>query len=193
MPDGSCGQPEGFGRATLKRLLIRPCTEWGLPGRRVTAAPVRSYRTISPSQPVKPVCCVISVALSLGFPPLDVIQHPALRCPDFPQDDVPEGVRPAATQAALQLYQGDGPRFPRRYHLYPEVNRSGKCGPSAPTSSIPVWGKAWRNDRPPGARSPPRPGAAPHLCRWETGLWGNACGSGSRWAGRWDWARRLAG
>ena len=31
------------------------------------------------------VCCVISVALSLGFPPLDVIQHPALRCPDFPQ------------------------------------------------------------------------------------------------------------
>ena len=26
----------------------RPCTRWGLPGRRVTATPVRSYRTISP-------------------------------------------------------------------------------------------------------------------------------------------------
>lgn len=28
---------------------------------------------------------LISVALSLGSPPLDVIQHPALRSPDFPQ------------------------------------------------------------------------------------------------------------
>jgi len=25
-----------------------PCTGWGLPGRRVTATPVRSYRTFSP-------------------------------------------------------------------------------------------------------------------------------------------------
>ena len=49
------------------------------------------------------VCCVISVALSLGFPPLDVIQHPALRCPDFPQG--PAWRVPAATRAALGLYQ----------------------------------------------------------------------------------------
>ena len=27
---------------------------------------------------------VLSVALSLGLPPLVIIQHPALRCPDFP-------------------------------------------------------------------------------------------------------------
>ncbi len=33
----------------------------------------------------RPACCVFSVALSLGFPPLVVIQHPALWCPDFPQ------------------------------------------------------------------------------------------------------------
>ena len=32
---------------------------------------------------------LLSVALSLGFPPLVVIQHPALRCPDFPP--APEG------------------------------------------------------------------------------------------------------
>ena len=74
-----------LGRAALKRLHIRSCTGWGLPGRRVTTAPVRSYRTISPLQPDEPACCVISVALSLGFPPLDVIQHPALWCPDFPR------------------------------------------------------------------------------------------------------------
>ena len=103
LPAGSCDQPEGFRRAALKRLPIRPCTGWGLPGRRVTTAPVRSYRTISPSQPVKPACCVFSVALSLGFPPLDVIQHPALRCPDFPQD-----LRQRRTVLRL-------PRLPKQY------------------------------------------------------------------------------
>src|SRR5207344_3542713 len=33
----------------------------------------------------RPCGCVVSVALSLGFPPLAVSQHPALRCPDFPR------------------------------------------------------------------------------------------------------------
>ncbi len=98
LPDGSCGQPGGFRRATLERLPIRPCTGWGLPGRRVTTTPVRSYRTFSPLQPDKPACCVFSVALSLGFPPLDVIQHPALWCPDFPRSCARRG--PATTRAA---------------------------------------------------------------------------------------------
>jgi len=58
---------------------------------------VRSYRTVSPL-PGHGVrrCCIqrchgacrpgglLSVALSLGLPPLDVIQHPALWSPDFP-------------------------------------------------------------------------------------------------------------
>lgn len=48
-------------------------------------------------------CCVISVALSLGFPPLDVIQHPALRCPDFPQRHAKRAS--AATRAAYGVYQ----------------------------------------------------------------------------------------
>ena len=34
---------------------------------------------------------VFSVALSLGFPPVPVRDHPALRCPDFPQGLGPRG------------------------------------------------------------------------------------------------------
>ncbi len=51
----------------------RSCTGWGLPGRRVTATPVRSYRTISTLPvrrgrgPWRHRRC-ISVALSRGFP-----------------------------------------------------------------------------------------------------------------------------
>src|SRR5660397_204103 len=51
-PQTSSGQPGGIGRAALQHLPIRPCTGWGLPGRRVATTPVRSYRTISPLQPV---------------------------------------------------------------------------------------------------------------------------------------------
>ena len=59
---------------------------------------VRSYRTVSPlpGHGVRQHCArqscrnarqpggLFSVALSLGSPPLDVIQHPALWSPDFP-------------------------------------------------------------------------------------------------------------
>jgi hypothetical protein len=94
---------------------VRPCTGWGLPSRRVTTALVRSYRTISPSQPAKPACCVISVALSLAFPPLDVIQHPALWCPDFPRryarDAPPRLPRLPGYYTLLQfITQQQGPR-----------------------------------------------------------------------------------
>lgn len=48
----------------------------------VTSSAVSSYLAISPL----PACAggIISVALSIAFPRLDVIQHPALWCPDFP-------------------------------------------------------------------------------------------------------------
>jgi len=51
-----------------------------LPGRRVTATPVRSYRTISPlpAHLAVDVGGVISVALSRGFPRVGVTDHPAL-------------------------------------------------------------------------------------------------------------------
>jgi len=54
-----------------------------LPGRRVTATPVRSYRTISPlpargSREAADVGGVFSVALSRGFPRVGVTDHP---CP----------------------------------------------------------------------------------------------------------------
>src|SRR3954463_12168987 len=68
-----------------------PCTGWGLPGRRVTAPPVRSYRTISPlpatgARASPPLRRFVSVALSRGFPRVGFPDHPALRCPDFPRE-----------------------------------------------------------------------------------------------------------
>ena len=67
---------------------------------------VGSYPTVSPLpapssglvQPRRrPLAVCSSVALSLGFPRLDVIQRPALRCPDFPRRPA---CRPARTEAA---------------------------------------------------------------------------------------------
>ena len=49
---------------------------------RVTTAPVRSYRTISPLPRNRGG--IFSVALSLGSPPPGVTRHPALRSSDFP-------------------------------------------------------------------------------------------------------------
>jgi len=48
--------------------------------------PVSSYLTLSPLPVVAeaPAGGLLSVALSLGSPPLDVIQHHALWSPDFP-------------------------------------------------------------------------------------------------------------
>src|SRR3954465_12552345 len=74
-----------------------PCTGRGLPGRRVTATLVRSYRTISPL----PVRDAAAAAPSAGcfcgtFPrvsPGRYPDHPALWCPDFPR----RVVSPAAT------------------------------------------------------------------------------------------------
>jgi hypothetical protein len=68
LPRTSRGQPGGIGRAALVRLPIRPCTGWGLPGRRVTTAPVRSYRTISPLQPGRRCRLRCAVSFLWHFP-----------------------------------------------------------------------------------------------------------------------------
>ena len=44
---------------------------------------------------------LLSVALSLGSPPLDVIQHPVLWSPDFPPDVSPATVRFTASKSFL--------------------------------------------------------------------------------------------
>ncbi len=168
MPDGSCGQPGGFGRATLKRLSIRPCTGRGLPGRRVTTAPVRSYRTFSPSQPDQPACCVFSVALSLGFPPLDVIQRPALRCPDFPRE--PHSRAP--------------PRLPGLPLEYTASRAGRRCQVAWSARCAPGWGSPWQSGTPPDARCRSLAVRAPLLCIWGTERWGSACGTGIRKEGR---------
>jgi hypothetical protein len=89
-----------------------PCTGWGLPGRRVAAPPVRSYRTISPlpatgARAAPPLRRCVSVALSRGFPRVALRDHPALRCPDFPRTTGCLSDRPRRTTFAygpLTLY-----------------------------------------------------------------------------------------
>ena len=52
---------------------------------RVTTAAVGSYPTVSPlPDPLRAIGGVLSVPLSVASRRLDVIQHPALRSPDFP-------------------------------------------------------------------------------------------------------------
>ena len=68
-----------------------PCTGRGLPGRRVTATPVRSYRTISPL-PVRALAIGAPSAVSFlwhcpaGFPGWALPTVLALWCPDFPRE-----------------------------------------------------------------------------------------------------------
>src|SRR5262245_22719657 len=68
---------------------------------------VRSYRTVSPLPGSRrDPGGLLSVALSVGFPPLDVIQHPALWCPDFPPASREAGDHPAASGTDARLYRG---------------------------------------------------------------------------------------
>ncbi len=89
-PAGSCSLPGTVGRAALppRREMVPawPCSGRGLPGRRITAAPVVSYTTLSPlpNQRYLWLGGLLSVALSVGLPLLGVTQHPALWSPDFP-------------------------------------------------------------------------------------------------------------
>ena len=62
---------------------IWSCSAWGLPSQPVARLLVRSCRTFPPL-PGSPPAVSFSMALSLGSPPLDVIQHAALWSPDFP-------------------------------------------------------------------------------------------------------------
>jgi hypothetical protein len=85
----SPGVTAGFKRPTRGRTgrslpPIRSCSGWGFPGRRVTPPPVGSYPTISPLLPEKIGGRYVSVSLSVGFPLLDVIQHPVRWSSDFP-------------------------------------------------------------------------------------------------------------
>lgn len=81
------------------RAPIRSCSRWGLPSQPVSRLLVRSYRTVAslPVPVTRPSAVYISVALSLGSLPPDVIRHPALRSSDFPPVQ-PFGFAPAITQ-----------------------------------------------------------------------------------------------
>ena len=80
-------KPGSLGRAALKRSPIWSCTGRGLPSRPVAraAGELLPHRFTLARTSVEAAGGLLSVALSLGFPRLDVIQRPALRCPDFPR------------------------------------------------------------------------------------------------------------
>ena len=67
----------------------------------VTNRAVVSYTALPPLLPASRKR-YISVALALESPPPDVIRHPALRSPDFPQT-APFGLPPAIIYSALPL------------------------------------------------------------------------------------------
>jgi hypothetical protein len=92
--------PGNFGRATLERSPIWPCTGRGLPSRPVarTAGELLPHRFTLARTSEEAVGGLLSVALSLGFPRLDVIQRPALRCPDFPRRGASRAVNRRATR-----------------------------------------------------------------------------------------------
>ena len=78
----SSGLTRGHRAGSPYRPPIWPCSGWGLPclGRRRPSG--EPYLAVSPLLPERKRS--LSVALSVGSAPLDVIQHPALRSSDFP-------------------------------------------------------------------------------------------------------------
>ncbi len=97
MPGPSSGLPGDIGRATLKRPPIWPCSGWGLPSRPVSRAAgelLPHLFTLTGSRIPGTLGGVLSVALSLGSPPVGVTHHPALRSPDFPPQNLPVLRRP---------------------------------------------------------------------------------------------------
>ena len=126
-----------------------PCTWWGLPGRRVTTTPVRSYRTISPlpatgSRVARRLGGVFSVALSRGFPRVGVTDHHALRCPDFPRTGFLSGPRPSSQPnkgSRAHRYR----RVPHRDAARDRTARQARDEPQSPHSK-PLPAATWAPD-----------------------------------------------
>jgi hypothetical protein len=96
-PKDSDEQPLDAARAS--RLPMWSCSRWGLPRPSDHAAAgelVPHHFTLTGG-------CrrYVSVALSLGSPPLGVTQHPALRSSDFPRTDPSARDRPACLDARV--------------------------------------------------------------------------------------------
>jgi hypothetical protein len=151
------------------------------------ASPRRRCALTAPFHPYRPEALqqapglggVISVALSRGFPRVGVIDHPALRCPDFPRRRKPPRLlslrRPAypsrtALSSASSRSRGSGRRStPRaRRSAVPSSRRTAgtarrRGSPAAP-SLRPRAGQASRRDP-----AQPQPGPSPHLAQPQPG------------------------
>ncbi len=81
----SLKRPTRIQRGPRLWIPIWSCSEWGLPSPwNVATHAVRSYRTFSTLPALTSLGGVLSVALSVGSRPPDVIWHSALWSPDFP-------------------------------------------------------------------------------------------------------------
>ena len=76
----------GAARAAQRRAPMCSCSRWGLPSRASSPRPRCALTTPFHLCPraLRRTGSLISVALSLGSPPLAVSQHPTLWSPDFP-------------------------------------------------------------------------------------------------------------
>ncbi len=100
-------------RRTASRVGPGPddCTLFGLAPNgvykagRVTSAAgaLLPHRFTLTTHPEGPFGGVLSVALSLASRPVDVIDHPVLRSPDFPPDAEASGDRPTLSQLGSKM------------------------------------------------------------------------------------------
>jgi len=106
------------------------CSGWGLPTAASPQQPVSSYLTLSPlprNGRSRKQGGILSVALSLGSPPVGVTDHPALRSPDFPPAHNASGPPPlsAAPAHSIRSRSNYNPNHqPRRRLPTPPVART---------------------------------------------------------------------
>ena len=107
LPAGSSNLPGGFGRASLKRPPIWPCSVWGLPCppcHQDGGALLPHLFTLATPGFRPEFGGVFSVALSLGSPSLAVSQHTALGVRTFlPGRDVDRGDHPTYSCGTTSL------------------------------------------------------------------------------------------
>jgi hypothetical protein len=149
LPDASSGLPGGSGEPPSRRsdtcvpgrrrLPIWPCSGWGLPSSRcrhrdwcALTAPFHPY-------PARRRGGLLSVALSVGLPPLAVSQHPALRSPDFPPR------RPACAVAEAIISSPSMPPLLRRSRARaPGRSPRAECVRPTRNRAPGTWRRPWR-------------------------------------------------
>ncbi len=147
----ACPSPREAGRAAP----IRSCSRWGLPCRprcRVRGALLPHPFTLTPARSGNPVRGgLLSVALSLGSPPPDVIRHRLSMEPGLSSPSPEEPGAAARPTDPARMWAGSGGTVKRA--------TSFRCSPSRPTAPA----RAWRRPSA-GSRSRYRPATSRTPC-----------------------------